>query len=148
MIIFLQKTSFFFIQLRNRTCQAAIYEIPWIPPANSGKRRGWRKNTLLEASACKREEDAVVHHQTLHIPDATVLQVRPGKKTEGGFRSEYLTCAGFEISNVFPNNIVRLTNGEVVFVESFNIHAKTDKVLIFGRPFEQVIIIIYLLLLE
>lgn len=123
---------------RNRTSQGACYEISWIPPANPGKRRGWRKNTLLDATASMREEEAVVHHRTLHIPDATVLQVRPGRKTEAGFKSEYLTCAGFEISNVFPNNVVQLTNGEVVYVESFHIQNKSDKVLMMGRPFQEV----------
>lgn len=123
---------------RNRTSQAALYEIPWIPPANYGKRRGWRKNTLLDATASKREEEAVKLHKTLHIPDATVLQVRPGRKTEGGFKSEFLTCAGFEISNVFPNNVVKLTNGEIVFVESFHIQPRSDRVLMLGRPFQNV----------
>lgn len=131
---------------RNRTSQGACYEIPWIPPANPGKRRGWRKNTLLDATASKREEEAVKLHRTLHITDATVLQVRPGRKTEAGFKSEFLTCAGFEISNVFPNNVVKLTNGEIIYVESFHIQEISDRVLMLGRPFQQVsIMYIYMM---
>jgi hypothetical protein len=85
-------------------------------------------------------------HRTLHIPDATVLQVRPGRKTEAGFKSEFLTCAGFEISNVFPNNVVKLTNGEIIYVESFHIQEISDRVLMLGRPFQQVsIIYIYMM---
>ena len=76
-------------------------------------------------------------YQTLHVPDATVLRLRNGNRV-GGIKRRYLHCFGFVVSNAFPNNIVQLRTGEVIYVEDLRTDERDNVVAIVGREFQTV----------
>ena len=81
--------------------------------------------SVLDVSGDEREKKATRLHNTLHIPDATVLRFRKGNKVNGVAR-QYVVCAGFRLSNDYPNNIGLFRTGaradefEVVYIEHFD----------------------------
>ena len=122
----------FFLICRNRTVEAYCYEIPelrdWSPREDEG---------ILRAKPLELEVRTVRRYQTLHIPDATVLRLKNGNRIKGISR-RYLHCCGFVVSNAFPNNIVQLKTGEIVYVESFANEERRGVVVMMGREFRSV----------
>lgn len=90
--------------------------------------------TFFQATPLEREKAAVLACNSLHIPPTTLLKFTVGN-TVNGIRRHYVECAGFRLSNAFPDNIVELTSGEVVYVQKFMVHEQSDTLFLFGRPF-------------
>jgi hypothetical protein len=85
----------------------------------------------------EREKQAVRQAGSLHIPPATLLSFRIGNTVEK-IKRHYVEFAGFTLSNAFPNNVVELLTGEIVYVEKFVNHFPTDTLFLVGRKFEEV----------
>jgi hypothetical protein len=85
----------------------------------------------------EREKEAVLLAGSLHIPSTTLLSFRIGN-TVDKIKRHYVEFAGFTLSNAFPNNVVELLTGEIVYVQKFVNHAPTDTLFLVGRQFEEV----------
>jgi hypothetical protein len=128
--------------LRNRSCESFCYEIEQLKSKTEDEAA--KKNCLLDTPALRREVEAVKRVGHLHIPDSTVLHLKRGNKTTDGIRRVYLKCAGFQIRNLFPNNIVELVTGEIVYVEGFQVVGNSGNILmLLGRKFQTVSQVIY-----
>ena len=90
--------------------------------------------TFFRSTPIEREKAAVLACGGLHIPPTTILKFNLGN-TVDGIRRHYVECAGFRLSNAFPDNIVELTSGDVVIIEKFVTHTPSDTLFILGRQF-------------
>jgi hypothetical protein len=88
----------------------------------------------------EREKQAVLECGSLHIPPTTLLSFRIGN-TVDSIKRQYAEFAGFTLSNAFPNNVVELLTGEIVYVEKFVVQSKTDTLYLVGRQFEEVLLL-------
>lgn len=99
--------------------------------------------SVLDVSGTDREKAAVKAHSSLHIPHATLLRLRRGNRVNGIVR-QYALCAGFRLSNDYPNNIGLFQTGrgpsdfEVVYIERFERQEPNDLVVPLGRRFNLV----------
>ena len=108
--------------------------------AKAKKMKKTRRPTFFSATPVEREKAAVRACGHLHIPPTTLLKFSVGN-TVDDIRRQFVDCAGFRISNAFPDNIVELTSGEVVYVENYVVHAGSDTLFLIGRQFQHVRII-------
>ena len=117
---------------RNRTAEAFYHEIPELRDWTAREEEG-----ILRAKPSELEERAARRYHTLHIPDATVLCLKNGNRVNGISR-RYLHCRGFVVSNAFPNNVVQMKTGEIVYVENFTNEERDGVVVLMGREFKTV----------
>lgn len=100
-------------------------------------------SSALEVSPQAREIRAAKAHNTLHIPRATIIRLKDGKMVSG-VRRQYVTFAGFKMSNDYPNNIALYKTAlgehdvEIVYLEQFDVRRDTDTVIPLGRRFHTV----------
>ena len=128
---------FITILFRNRSCESFCYEIEQLKSITEDA--AGNKDCLLDTPANEREVEAVKRFGHLHIPDSTVLHMKQGRKNVDGIKRVYLKCAGFQIRNIFPNNVVELVTGEIVYVEAFDVIGSTGNiVMLLGRKFRKV----------
>lgn len=85
----------------------------------------------------EREIQAVKRARSLHIPPTTLLSFRIGN-TVDTIKRHYVEFAGFTISNAFPNNVVELLTGGIVYVKKVVTHSEADTLFLVGREFGEV----------
>ena len=140
----LQKYFYFHMYMymsrcRNRTCEQFMYQVPELLLLDERK----SYSSVLDVSPQVREIRAAKAHNTLHIPQATILRLKEGKIVDG-VRRQYATFAGFKMSNDYPNNIALYKTAfaehvvEVVYLEQFDVRLDTDTVVPLGRRFQTV----------
>ena len=98
--------------------------------------------SVLDVSGTEREMEGVKACGSLHIPQATMLRLRHGNTVDGVVR-QYVVCAGFKMSNDYPNNIGFFQTGpavddvEIVYLEQFDRREPNNVVVPMGRRFRK-----------
>ena len=125
--------------IRNRTTEEFVHQIPELRCLAEDKESA----SVLDVCGAEMEKRAVETHQTLHIPRATLIRIRKGNRVNGLAR-QYVHCAGFRLSNDYPNNIGLFRTGhgadevEVVYLENFDRLGPQGRLVPFGRRFHKV----------
>lgn len=123
---------------RNRSLERFFFSRPeLIALAKAKKMKKTKRPTFFSATPVEREKAAVRACGHLHIPPTTLLKFTIGN-TVKDIQRQYVDCAGFRLSNAFPDNIVEMTSGEVVYVERFTVHTRSETLFLVGRQFHQV----------
>lgn len=93
-----------------------------------------KRPTFFSATPVEREIAAVKACGHLHIPPTTLLKFTVGNTVQE-IKRQCVDCAGFRLSNAFPDNVVEMTSGEIVYVEKYVMHEKSQTLFFIGRQF-------------
>ena len=102
--------------------------------AKAKKMKKTKRPTFFSATPVECEIATVKACGHLHIPPTTLLKFTVGNTVQE-IKRQYVDCAGFRLSNAFPDNVVEMTSGEIVYVEKYVMHEKLQTLFFIGGQF-------------